>query len=453
MKKIAVALALVACHFMPQPALAQRHVCGAEILLGNMSAQEPAKLEYLRAQRDAMVQQAMTSPADQAKATALSPIPLVFHFVLTQDKYLLLGADTGIQRRVRTQLASLNKDFSATNADRSKVPAPWTGLVDNVGAVFGLANATSAYTISPGIEVRIVTNPPNYNVNDGCAAAKHSTNGLPAWDNTKYLNIWVVNIFGGSSTGVILGVTVPPSFTDPFVGFPADEKGIVLNYGAIGVRDFPNQYFIAEIDKGRTLTHEMGHYFELRHIWGDDEGKCPGNGGQDDGITDTPPQADATFCTAGNCPSFPKFDACSPSGNGIMFMNFMDYVDDAAMYMFTKQQGNLMRSQFGLPTGRSYSLTQNPGISTVGVHNATAALPGWNLSPNPSKGALHLTLERAEGFRGIEIMSLTGQLVARVAPKPGTQNYEIDLSAAPRGFYMVRCLFEAGAQSKKLVLE
>jgi hypothetical protein len=453
MKNIAVVLALLACQLHAWPALAQQHVCGGEVLLRNMQMQDPARLDRVRALRDEMVQQAMSQPADQAKTAVLSPIPLVFHFVLTQDKYILLGGDDGIKKRVYSQIASLNKDYSGTNADRSKVPAVWAGLVDEVGATFGLATASSSSTISPGIEVRIVTRPPNYDVNDGCAAAKHVADGLPAWDVDKYLNIWVTNIFGGGSNGVILGVTIPPSFTTPFIGFPSNEKGIVVNYGAVGARTSPNQYFIGGIDQGRTLTHEMGHYFELRHIWGDDQGKCPTTGGQDDGITDTPPQADATYCSSGTCPTFPKLDACSPSGNGIMFMNYMDYVDDAAMFMFTKKQGIMMRSQFGLPSGPSYSLTQNPGLATLATREIAAALPGWHLWPNPAAARVQMSLERAEGFRGMEITSLTGQVVARIAPKAGALSYDIDLSAAPRGFYIVRCLFDAGTQSKKLVLE
>ncbi len=455
MKKSGFLLALLAGIFLPWPVLAQQHQCGNTILMRNLKQQAPDRAEKLLDLQNQIVKQALAIPQAQSKTSTISPIPLVFHFVLTQDKYYLLGGDTGIQRRVRSELAHLNKDFSATNSDLNKVPAPFASLIGNAGAVFGLAKTTSANTISAGIEVRIVSNPPAYDVNDGCSIAKHSTWGLPAWDNTKYLNIWITNIFGGGgSGGVILGVTVPPSFTDISVGFPVDEMGIVLNYGAIGVRDFPNQYFIPEIDQGRTLTHEMGHYFELRHIWGDDDGKCPGNGGQDDGISDTPPQADATFCTAGVCPTFPKFDACSPSGNGIMFMNFMDYVDDAAMYLFTVQQAQVMNSQFASSTGESYSLTQNPGLAAVGVHEATLSqLPGWNISPNPAKDQLLLTLDNAIGFRGLEVSNLTGQVLAHIAPKAGALQYQLDLSSLPRGFYIVRCAFEQGVQSRKLVLE
>ncbi|MBS1615094.1 MAG: zinc-dependent metalloprotease [Bacteroidetes bacterium] len=455
MKKTSFLLVFLSGILLSQPVWAQQHRCGNTIILQNMEQQAPQRLAQLRQLQDQIVTRALATPQAQAKTSVLAPIPLVFHFVLTQDKYYLLGGDTGIQRRVRTELAHLNKDFSATNTDLNKVPAPFASLIGNAGAVFGLAKATSANTISAGIEVRIVNNPPAYDVNDGCSIAKHSTWGLPAWDNTRYLNIWVTNIFGGGGTGgIILGVTVPPSFTDISVGFPVDEMGIVLNYGAIGVRDFPNQYFIPEIDQGRTLTHEMGHYFELRHIWGDDDGKCPGNGGQDDGISDTPPQADATFCTAGVCPTFPKFDACSPSGNGIMFMNFMDYVDDASMYLFTRQQAQVMNDQFAASTGESYSLTQNPGLAAVGVDDARLTqLPGWNISPNPAQDRVLLTLDPSSGFRGLEITSLTGQVLLHIGPKAGALQYQLDLSTLPRGFYIVRCVFEAGVQSRKLVLE
>jgi hypothetical protein len=429
-------------------------MCGTGVRFSKLSAEDPAKMEQIRKYHEQLAAAASTNPANNyaSKTAAIYPVPVVFHFILSPGEYGALGRDTGIKRRVVSQIASLNRDYTATNPDKSKVPSVWTSLIDNIGITFGIANGTSANTISPGIEVKVVTTPAKFDVGNSCANAKYDADGLKAWDVTKNLNIWVVNITNGSSSGTILGVTTPPSDVANW-GTPADELGVVLNYGAIGVREYSAQYFIPGIDKGRTLTHELGHYFELWHTWGDDGGLCPTNGGHDDNIADTPPQADATYCNNNVCPTFPKFDACTPSGNGIMFMNYMDYVDDISMYMFTKNQGTMIRSQFTSSSSPSYSLTQQPGATHLAVAEAKYSNVAWSVSPNPTQGAFHLNLEKAEGFQGAAVFNMMGQTVAIIDPKAGQKQYDISLADAPKGFYLVQCRYDGATFTKKLVVE
>src|SRR5690606_27853362 len=104
-------------------------------------------------------------------------------------------------------------------------------------------------------------------------------------------------------------------------------------------------------DLGRTLTHELGHFFELFHPNGDDL-SCPANGGDDDGISDTPP----SYTNKIRNPVFPVTDQCSPNFPGVMFMNYMDYCDDLSLYMFTMEQCSVMHANV-LPGGYAYSLT------------------------------------------------------------------------------------------------
>jgi hypothetical protein len=447
---------IAVCCLRSVPGFAQRN-CGLGYLFHKLNAENPALMQQLRDQHQSLIAEAQSIPGTGAKGTALSRIPIVFHFVLTSSQYALVGGDSGIKRRVNSQLTVLNNDYNGANADASLIPANFKPLYANIGATFGLADVSSPYTITNGIELRIVNGSTNYQASDACSAAKHEAAGLTAWDVSKYLNVWVANITGASGSGVILGITVPPSLVYQTPYFPESELGISLNYGAIGSREFPSQNFIYYIDKGRTLTHEMGHFFELWHIWGDDGGKCPGGvGGQDDGISDTPPQADATYCNFGTCPTYPKYDNCSTSpGNGIMFMNYMDYTDDASMYMFTQGQSALMRAQFALPTGMSYRLTQNPGLAKLNVddtNNGTTGA-GWSIAPNPSTGSFHLTLQGAEGFRGAQVLNMTGQIVADIVAQPGIKEYNINLSNAAKGFYLVRCHYDNGTLTKKLLIE
>lgn len=450
MKKIGGLLALLL--LLNTSSQAQR-LCGTGIRFSKLSAENPAKMEQIRQYHEQLAAAAASNSANAyaSKTAANYPIPVVFHFVLSPGEYGALGRDTGIKRRVNSQLASLNKDYTATNTDKSKVPSVWANLVDNLGITFGLANGTSANTIAAGIEVKVVTSPARFDVTNSCANAKYDADGLKAWDNTKYMNIWVVNIYSATS-GTVLGVTTPPSDVANW-GTPSDELGVVLNYGAIGVRESSAQYFIPGIDKGRTLTHELGHYFELWHTWGDDGGLCPTNGGHDDNVTDTPPQADATYCSNNTCPTFPKLDACSPSGNGVMFMNYMDYVDDASMYMFTKGQGAIMRAQFATAGSPSYSLTQQAGASHLAVIDTKSSNVVWSVYPNPTQGAFHLSLERAEGFQGAVVTNMMGQTVTIIDPKAGQKQYDISLADAPKGFYLVQCRYEEGNFTKKLVVE
>jgi len=126
------------------------------------------------------------------------------------------------------------------------------------------------------------------------------------------------------------------------------------------------------------------------HIWGDDFGSCPNSGGTDDGMADTPPQANYTY----GCPTFPVTDGCSKSADtGIMFMNYMDYTNDACMYMFTNDQAKAMYAEVS-PGGESYSLTQHPELLAV---PDVPAISTSNLSiyPNPTTGKINLTFAPA----------------------------------------------------------
>jgi hypothetical protein len=143
-----------------------------------------------------------------------------------------------------------------------------------------------------------------------------SNGGSDAVDSSKYLNIWVCNIGGG-----ILGYA-------QFPGGSAATDGIV-----VGPQFFGSQGFVqAPFDKGRTTTHEIGHWLNLRHIWGD--GRCL----QDDFVADTPSSDRPNY----GCPSYPTVN-CRTND---MTMNYMDYVNDECMYMFSEGQKSRMRALF-----------------------------------------------------------------------------------------------------------
>lgn len=214
--------------------------------------------------------------------------------------------------QIRSQITALNKDFRATNPDKSKTPAPWKGLVADAGISFVLDRV-----------VRTPTTRGPFTWDDQVKRA--ATGGIAPIQPKKYLNLWVCALSGG-----LLGYA-------QFPGGPQATDGVVINYQAFGTKGTA----AAPFDKGRTATHEVGHYLNLRHIWGD----TPGCGGSDL-VADTPNCADANT----GKPTWPQI-TCGNGPNGDMFMNYMDYTDDAAMFMFTPQQ--VARMQTALTTQRS----------------------------------------------------------------------------------------------------
>ena len=212
--------------------------------------------------------------------------------------------------QVRSQIDVLNRDFGATNPDKSKVPTPWKGLVTDSRIRFKLQGTR-----------RVRTTKASFTYDDDVKSA--STGGIAPKTPTKYLNLWVCSLGGG-----LLGYAQFPEG-------PAATDGVVINYRAFGTTGTAQ----APFNKGRTATHEVGHYFNLRHIWGDTE-DCSGT----DYVPDTPNCAGPNYGT----PTFPTV-TCGNGPNGDMFMNYMDYVDDAAMFMFTAQQVLRMRSTLDGP--------------------------------------------------------------------------------------------------------
>ena len=250
---------------------------------------------------------AVTSGEAERVARKLITIPTVVHVVYKKPK------ENISKSQIQSQLSALNQDFRATNPDSSKVPDPWKGLVADSRIKFKLATKDPDGQRTDGI-VRVQTDRTSFGTGD--AVKRSSKGGSTAWPTNAYLNIWVCTLGGG-----LLGFA-------QFPGGPKATDGVVVLNTAFGTEGTA----AAPFDKGRTLTHEVGHWLNLRHIWGDTL-DCSGG----DRVPDTP------NCEGPNYgkPTFPSV-SCSNGPNGDMFMNYMDYVDDAAMFMFTAAQVSRM---------------------------------------------------------------------------------------------------------------
>jgi hypothetical protein len=256
-------------------------------------------------------------------------IPVVVHVVANRNN----PGENVSDEQIHSQFTVLNQDFRATNPDVSKVPDVWKPLVADSEIEFQLATQDPNGSPTDGI-IRVMTDQTGFDFNDGVKSSR--TGGSDPWPSDQYLNMWVCQLTGG-----LLGYA-------SFPGQPPQLDGVVIlhsAFGTTGTADFPGNPY----NLGRTATHEIGHWLNLFHIWGDDDGACT----SDDKVADTPNQADSNT----GMPAFPRV-TCNNGPNGDMFVNYMDYTDDAGMFMFTK--GQLARMSACLEGIRASFLTAAP---------------------------------------------------------------------------------------------
>ena len=243
-------------------------------------------------------------------------IPVVVHVVYRTDEENISVA------QIKSQIVALNRDYSASNPDKQDVPGPWKGIVADAQIKFALATKDPKGKETNGI-TRTKTIRESFGSHD---TVKHAAKGgANAWPSTKYLNLWVCSLGEG-----LLGYA-------QFPGGPAATDGVVIlntAFGTTGTAAVP-------FDRGRTAVHEVGHWLNLNHIWGDSS-DCSGT----DHVGDTPNAQLPNY----NTPQFPHV-SCTNGPNGDMFVNYMDYVDDKVMVMFTA--GQVARMQATLAGPRS----------------------------------------------------------------------------------------------------
>lgn len=307
--------------------------------------------------------------------------------------------------QIQTQIDVLNADFRALNADVNNTPSIFAGLVADFEINFCLATRDPNGNATTGIR-RQSTTRTSFSSNDNVKYT--SQGGLDAWDRNRYLNFWVCDLSGG-----LLGYA-------QFPGGAAATDGVVCDYqyvGTIGTATAP-------FNKGRTATHEVGHWLNLRHIWGD--ATCGS-----DLVSDTPTHNTSN----GGCPSYPHYSTCSGSPVE-MTMNFMDYTDDACMYMFTA--GQKARSQALFTTGgsRASLLTSNgcqppsggscgtpSGLSATSI-TQTSATVNWGAVSGATSYNLQYKLSSSSTWTTITAITGTSRSLTGLTAN-STYNYQV----------------------------
>lgn len=332
---------------------------------------------------------------------AVVTIPVVVHVVWNTS------AENISDEQIHSQIEVLNQDFNAQNSQIATVPNGFQAAIADVDFEFCLASKDPLGNPTTGITRTQTSN----NIGIGGTAAIHrsSQGGQDAWDTDRYLNIWVAK-FQGSIGGIA-------SF--PGEG-PADEQGVEINYkqfGTIGTATNPPYHL------GRTCTHEIGHYFNLEHVWGPSLNSCCD---EDDGVSDTPNSCETYI---DQCPSGTTFSCAMPD----MWMNFMNYTDDACMAMFTK--GQKERMYVALNTFRP-GLLNADGCQTVGLEEVIAK-PIIEVLGNPFVDELKLRINASDHAAwDLQVWDAGGRLLLQ-KKLASNHDFELETSALPSGLYLV----------------
>ena len=388
--------------------------CTADAFRNNSLIDHP-ELANIRATTNQIISEYELSGVNSRE---LLIIPVVFHIVYYAE------VENVTNQQVFSQVAALNRDFRKKNANFTKVHEDFKKVSADVEIEFCLAgkdpfgNETSGITRTQTPYSKIGR---KINAGDGRPSIFYSSlGGKDAWDTEKYLNIWVCKI--GDN---ILGRA---SFPGTAI---ADEDGVLIDYeafGSIGTAKSPNHL-------GKTLSHEIGHYLNLEHVWGNIIGDCT----IDDGIEDTPFQERPTS----GCP-FERRVSC---GSFDMFNDYMDYSTDECLAMFSNGQKNRMRAT--LETVRKELLNSNVCNKII----VESPLDDIVLRPNPANDELLISLEETNIFEvSITIYNVFGQVILteKTAFFPG--DYLVDVSFFPEGIYFVELSSSDNQLVRKLIV-
>lgn len=428
-------LKLILAFFIVQIGFAQHRTCGMEQQMQRIMADSQLKQQYLDLQQQFESELQRLSLAQESNtmnkvAIAANPIiiPVAVHYPSVVASSANVALRSCLTLLAQKQVAILNADYNATNTDISNwandisfYPGTNNGVMN---VVFEIATLNHPTGTGLGFPV------------SGSPAVTFGTDFLSNADSDTtwagYCNLVVRNITGG-----ILGYS-------PLGGSPSAGMTVVIDnnaFGATMVGSTPTSCtgYVpgAPYNKGRTLTHELGHFFNLNHTFNACDGaNCATSG---DKVCDTP-SADTPHYTCD--PSGSIFTNC---GTTQLTMNYMDYVEDSCMYMFTAGQATRM-------TAWSNTIGSQLHLNTLA--NNDFIVSNFSIAPNPSKGVFSIQLkEQTENYSVSIIDSLGREIYNMDFNQTSDLVQEIQIESALSGLYFVTIQSNGASLTKKILVQ
>lgn len=349
-------------------------------------------------------------------------IPVVVHVVWFDE------SEKFSELEIQAQIDGLTADFRKMNENRFSTPEVFQPLAADIEVEFCLANISPNGQETNGIIYKRTDQVNMGSKSNGIRRIHYSEyGGSDAWEPENYINIWVGQLVDLS------GIATIPGTADSIA-----EDGIIIDPRSFG-------FFCSNSSNtthGRTLTHEMGHFLNLYHIYGSQtsSGNCDG----DDFVNDTPKQEKKTQ----GCPSHPK-ESC---GSADMFMNFMDNSDDACLSMFTNDQKLRMLATLD-QNGPRGSLRNSDRCDRIIPKKISLNPENILIYPNPAKECIHINLDLDSDTEiRMEIFNSIGQPVysSRIFAK---DLRIFDVSRFSNGVYFIYFETNSNGASKKLIIE
>jgi hypothetical protein len=387
----------------------QVSVCGAGSTAQRLEAADP---EYRRKRQESDEFARRIIKRGGVDMTTLYTIPVVFHVVYhTPEENLPLSKILGQLKLLNDCFANRNDKFH----DRGgSVPWVFEQYATDAKIEFRLATRDPDGRPTTGI-TRTYTDSLRFYMED--QFMKQSAHGgIDSWPPERYLNIWTCNLKtkSGSAGSILLGYSVTPGAGTT----PPPWDGIVLLYETVsGPHDkswWDRTYNPTYGAQSKTLVHEVGHYFSLQHLWGDNDDGHQGTGCGDDHVVDTPPQKGPNYYYLFP-PTYP-YISCNNGPDGDMFYNFMDYTRDDQRVMFTRGQVERMRSCFSWAEYRRSLLSSHALAPPSPVGDAQDWTHGSFFAENPqySPGNFFADLN-GDGLADASLVNMVGQVSVRLS--------------------------------------
>lgn len=418
-----------------QVGFAQQRTCGSQEFMQTIMNDPAQRAAYTEQQSKFEVELQKLESNSLRNTNVLIRIPVAVHYPTAGA--VTDAVKTCLRRLAQKQIDILNADYNATNTDISN----WTAVSDNYPE-------TTVGNLNVQFVIATLNHPAESGLVDGNLAVTFGTDfigsGVLGCTNgcneditwAGYMNIVVTNISGG-----VLGFS-------PLGGQPQFGRTVVIDNNAFGATLSPSPTsctgFVpgSPYNKGRTLTHELGHFFNLAHTFqGCDGANCASSG---DRVCDTPPTDQPRYdCNAADNP--PTGQALTSCGYLQLTMNYMDYVQDSCMYMFSAGQATRMQAWYNAIAGQ---------LTTTALGNETFLENEFSLYPNPNKGSFTIEFKELANSFAVEVYDVTGKTIYE-------NNYEqssnlvqvINLDNPTSGVYFVNIKSDGGVVTKKLIIQ